>query len=414
MKKIVFFGWSPKSNFNLLKAVLEKLIEKGLEVHYFGFSEYEEEIIGMGIKFYKYTGMNDINRILNMTDVDMKRDIDNLIMRCNIYNRRLLEYFKIISEHDLKKVIDINPDIVFRDYSAVNGKIIASKLGIKTVGVNSLITIPEELVKKNPVKYFGLYNSINIKELEGYASKEFYKEIVKGHINNSILSNLPYLNPVHIVDGQDDVNIAFGGNLIQEERTYKSRRYFAVKHPLKNMNSVSNNEIEEFLSCGKKIIYVSTGSMINGSNIFYNKIISAIIGSDYNMIISIPNIKKNKVNLPNNVMVKSNVDQHRILSQADLSINIGGYNTICECIEYKVPMFINPVVNDQAYNAYKVKELGIGEILEIEKMSISDIKNTIEYIVNNGKYKERLGVVRENFNGATKLDEVIDKIIVEL
>lgn len=416
MKKIIFFGWQTPSNFNAISPILEALLKRHIKVDYFGFKEYKKDIEKLGIEFHEYL---DIHELLNSTYDNHVKDftVEEVIKKSSEFNEKLLYMFKKMAEYNYNEVLKINPDIIFRDYSAINGKVIAEKLGKKTVGVNCLITLLNIEVKKNPLKLYSLFNSVNLEKIKGIEKSNFYDEIIKAHVNTSKKLDMPYVNPVSIVDGEDDINICFGGNLIQPEAKFKDKEYLIAKPILRNMNpeAITDEKINEFLKSNKKLIYMATGSMIKAKNSFYNLVINAIKRTEYNLIVSIPNLKKNiNIEFPENVAVRSNVNQQKILSKCDLFITAGGYNSICEAINNLVPMLVNPLVNDQTYNAYKVESLGIGRTIDENKMCKEEFGELIDDLISNRSYKNNLLKVKDNFEKSPDIDEILDYIISKI
>lgn len=412
MNKIVFFGWKARSNFNETISILEKLAKKNVKVYYFGFKEYRQDIEKLNIEFFEYMDIESMLKEL-FENIELKYTVDDVITRSNIFNRKLIRVFKKMAEYDYEKVEKISPDIIFRDNDAVNGKIIADKLQKQTVGINCLISILNDDVRSNPVELYGLYNSVNLKNIKSIKESDFYSEIIDGHMKNSRELGVPYINPVHSLDGEDDINISFGGNLIQPERVIDKRKYIIVKPLFRNMylEKESDEEIESFIKEGK-LIYLSTGSMIRGSNKFYNTVINVIRKTEYKLIISVPNLSGNYTKtLPKNVLVRRMVDQQKILGKADLFITAGGYNSICEAIDNLVPMLVKPIINDQAYNAYKIKQLEIGEAIESEDVSKDFLLEYIELLMSDKKYKDNLRKIRDNVNSSEDMQTVLDSIV---
>lgn len=414
MKKAVFFGWEPKSNFNAMIPILQGLLKKHIEVYYFGFKKYKKFIEDFGIKFYEYPSIDKFLKWIYSVHAN-KFTVQEVVENSIEFNRRLLCMYKKIAEYNYDDIININPDIIIRDYSALNGKIIAKALCKKSIGINCLITMLNEDVKKNPVKLYGLFNSVQLEKIKGIEeNSNFYEEIIKGHITTSKELEIPYFNPVSIVDGEDDINICFGGSMMQPKKHYEKKEYLIAKPMLNNVysNIKEDKKISEFLNSNKKLIYVSTGTTIRAKNDFYNLVINSLKRTEYNVIISIPNLKKDiKKEFPKNVVVKSLVDQQKILKKSSLFITAGGYNSICESINNLVPMFINPLVNDQIYNAYKVKSLGIGKVIDKRNRVKENFIENVKELIFDKKYKENLKRVKENFEASKNIDEILEYII---
>lgn len=406
MNKIVFFGWKPRSNFYITEEVMKYLIKNGIEVHYFGFQQFKERVEKMGAIFYEYSKVAKRNiEIEGNTQFD--NNIEFFIDNYKKYTLKMLSYYKEVYINDLEEVKKINPDLIFRDWSAINGKFIACKLKKKCIGINTLISILEEDIAKNPIELFSLYNSINIRLFNGYDKRKFFEEFIGYNRKITLDMDIPYVSPNCAVDGQDDINISFGGSLIQKSCVYNGKKYYVAKHLAFNKEGKKNTDSL------KDIIYVSTGSTISYEKSYYNKILASLMPLGYKIIMSIPNLKNISNKLPNNVIIENWVNQKEILKRTKFAITTGGLNTICECINNNVPMIINPIMNDQTYNAYKMKELGIAEIVDIQSMQTTELTEYISEFSNCDFYKKNIEKVRGDFYDSPYLESILNEIINE-
>ncbi|WP_066020855.1 MULTISPECIES: nucleotide disphospho-sugar-binding domain-containing protein [Clostridium] len=417
MKKIVFFGWKAKSNFNESLSILENIIRNDVRVYYFGFEEYRQAIENMGIKFFQYKDIRKNLEDIYKNETRPKFTVEDIVNRSSVFNRKLLEMFKEMAEYDLEKVKMILPNIIFRDNAAVNGKIVASKLKKRTVGINCLITMLNEDVKSDPVKLFGLFNSVDFTKVKGIKESGFYSRIINRHIKNSEELEVPYINPVHVVDGEDDINISFGGSLIQPDGKFNNKEYIVAKPLLRNMCQDLGHDVrlQEFIDSKEKLIYFATGSTIRASNKFYNIVINTVRRTNYNLIISVPNLSNNyNKKFPQNVLVRDMINQQKILERADLFITAGGYNSVCEAVHNLVPMMVRPIINDQAVNAYKIKELGIGEVIKTDDIDKESLLNYINILINDQMYKSNLQKVKRNFQKSKDIEKILNDILINV
>ncbi|PJI07960.1 hypothetical protein CUB90_08800 [Clostridium sp. CT7] len=417
LKKIVFFGWKAKSNFNESLSILENIIRNDVRVYYFGFEEYRQAIENMGIKFFQYKDIRKNLEDIYKNETRPKFTVEDIVNRSSVFNRKLLEMFKEMAEYDLEKVKMILPNIIFRDNAAVNGKIVASKLKKRTVGINCLITMLNEDVKSDPVKLFGLFNSVDFTKVKGIKESGFYSRIINRHIKNSEELEVPYINPVHVVDGEDDINISFGGSLIQPDGKFNNKEYIVAKPLLRNMCQDLGHDVrlQEFIDSKEKLIYFATGSTIRASNKFYNIVINTVRRTNYNLIISVPNLSNNyNKKFPQNVLVRDMINQQKILERADLFITAGGYNSVCEAVHNLVPMMVRPIINDQAVNAYKIKELGIGEVIKTDDIDKESLLNYINILINDQMYKSNLQKVKRNFQKSKDIEKILNDILINV
>jgi UDP:flavonoid glycosyltransferase YjiC (YdhE family) len=66
---------------------------------------------------------------------------------------------------------------------------------------------------------------------------------------------------------------------------------------------------------------------------------------------------------PANWTVQGNVDQQKVLSNADVFVTHGGANSVHEAVLSKVPMVVTPFFGDQTLTSRRVEQMGIGVAL---------------------------------------------------
>lgn len=404
MKKIVFFGGKIQSSFNTIIPVIKELLKNGSEVNYFGYTEFKEEIESLGVKFYLYKQLGnkvDLVRIENIIEEDIvKKNILKIDM--------LFKLWKVYRDNEIDIVRGINPDLIFRDNDAIQGLYIAKELKIKSIGINCMPYISEKYMKMNPLTNYMAYYGVYFKNIKGI-NKHFYDDIEKSIKNLCIENGLPYINQSYLVSGCDDINICFGGKSINKiiGDEDKVKVIIPILKGELNLNEEIDEKLRNMLESHKSLIYMASGLMINFDNEYYNYVINSVIGSDYNLIISIPDIESYNNNLPNNIIIISNIPQERILKKAAVFLTAGGYNSICEAITFEVPMIIKPLMNDQHLNAIIIEELGIG--VNLENAELYD--EFIAVQLNNKKYKKNIKKVHEEISTMQSLKSVIKDLV---
>lgn len=409
MKKIVFFGGKIQSSFNTIIPVIKELLKNGAEVHYFGYKEFKDKVEGLGVKFYQYKQLGyeaDLGEIQNIIEED------DLVTKYVGVLYRLFRLGKIYKDSEIDKIREIKPDFIFRDNDAIHGLYVARELKIPAVGINCMPYISEKYMKINPLKNYMAYYGICFKNIKDI-NKNFYEEIEDKMKILCIENSLPYINQSYLVSGCDDINICFGGEsinkIIGDEDKVKIVR--PIPKEALEVSKEFDGALRSMLESDKSLIYMASGLMINFENEYYNYVINSVIGSDYNLIISIPDMDSYNDNLPNNIIIRSNVPQERILEKAALFLTAGGYNSICEAVAFEVPMIIEPLMFDQHLNAIIIDELGIGINLESTELSNEFISLQINNIINNKKYKDNIKKVNEEIKSMESLESVIIELI---
>ena len=144
----------------------------------------------------------------------------------------------------------------------------------------------------------------------------------------------------------------------------------------------------------RPILYVSLGTIVKDKK-FYQTIINAFKDEDIDIIIS---TKEKIKNVPSNIHIYERVPQIEVLKISDIFITHGGMNSISEAMVYQIPMIVIPFNSDQPVNARCVEKLKIGIQLDIN--NIHEIKDKVNYLINNKEIKENYSKVQEYINHA--------------
>lgn len=77
------------------------------------------------------------------------------------------------------------------------------------------------------------------------------------------------------------------------------------------------------------------------------------------------------------VTTEARVDQMQLLREARLMITHGGINSVQECILTDTPMVVIPIKHDQDLVASRIKKLGLGQIVKVNKNFESNLEEVL-------------------------------------
>ena len=414
--KIAFFGGMVKSNCSIMKEILTMLAKIG-QVYYFGFDEYSKDILEENIIICEPISYDEYDKIIESiyqnNYVKEARNIFEFVENEKYQFINYIKIFKKLSEKHIDKVKEINPDYIVRDYDALNGYFIGKELGKKIIGISPMIYLDENFILENQVDNLSFYLEKDIGKI-----KECYKYDIYNILNNNIKEvcreyNIPEMNLLYICNNYDDITICFGGKSLNQIRNENKDVIMARPHLTIMKEGINSNDVqlENMLKSEKKLIYVGSGSIINGDNNYYTNIIKALWDYDANIIISIPDLESYNSNIPEKFLIRSFVPQQEILKKASLFITFGGYNSICEAIEYEVPMIIYPQMNDQFINAHILKKVNIGNDLRDYKLDYEGIRKAIDETIDNVSIKYNLKKLKSEFSTLENIETILNKII---
>jgi len=100
------------------------------------------------------------------------------------------------------------------------------------------------------------------------------------------------------------------------------------------------------------------------------------------------------------------------LKACDLVVSRAGHGTLTQSISYGKPMVLIPTPShtEQLNNAYRVKDLGIAEVLEQKDVSRESLVNIVKKMFYDESYARRMQEVQKEISGLNGLQTVVETI----
>lgn len=374
---VLFLASSPYSHIIQIEPLIKELRSRGNEIIVMSLNKNKELINSFGAYFVEYPNNIQPASALN-TDYNVVIPKYNKLIKEESYEEAI-NYF---IEKDAKAVFDINDsqikaminivknykiDIIFRDAVDKFGLILEKMLNIPTIGYMTHNLYSKKFFEQNEAKLYSLWldnrNRIPREYLEGFRNKVDMKF-------DQLSTKYGYkINSYHQLDPLSDISILFSTEYIQpKESLYYDRQYVYVypNHYRFDLENNISNSLQNFVSKYKKIIYISSGTIICQSFSYYKHFIDGLKNIDDTGVIisggdctySLTQYTNN--NKVNNVMIIKNAPQKYILSKSALFITSGGQNSILESVYFEVPMLVTPLTSEQRLNGYIVQHNKLG------------------------------------------------------
>ena len=154
--------------------------------------------------------------------------------------------------------------------------------------------------------------------------------------------------------------------------------------------------IEQFLCHGTPTVVVTFGTGVAHVRERFEKLVDAFSGHPLRAIF-LTRFDANKPrNAAEHVLVESGADLAVLLPRCALLVHHGGIGTVAQAMRAGVPQLVIPITYDQPDNGFRVRALGLGDLLEGEWDSAS-VRSRIESVIANADH--------------VKLREIRDRII---
>ncbi|MGH0942820.1 macrolide family glycosyltransferase [Bacillus mycoides] len=391
MARVLFINAGSEGHINPTLQVVEELISRGEEVVYFSIEDFRERIEKTGATVRTIDDQKFIKAFLSGGRNYLPERINGLLHTADVIIPSVLE--QIEGEHF---------DYIIHDSMFGCGHLIAQIL--KLPAINSCTSfaqdeksftrmlehlsknIPEESIEKIKNDFQNL--TIGIKEKYGVEIKSPYE----------VFCNPAPLTIVYTTREFEPFGDTFG-------ETFKFVGP-SISTPI-TKEGFDVTSIEE-----KSPIYISLGTVFNEALDFYKLCMKAFENSKHTLVMSIGN--KTEIsdlgNIPKNFIVKNYVPQTELLKYTKLFITHGGMNSTHEGIYNGVPLVVIPQSADQPVIARQVENLGAGVTLQMQGLTESQLRESVDLVLNNSSFKETVLNMKESFRKSGGYKQAVDEI----
>jgi MGT family glycosyltransferase len=142
----------------------------------------------------------------------------------------------------------------------------------------------------------------------------------------------------------------------------------------------------------RPLLLVSLGSAFTDRPDVFRACAEAFADTGWRVIMSIGRTPRAALGeVAANIEVAESVPQQAILRRATAFISHAGMNSIMEALAAGVPLITLPQVPEQALNARRVVELGLGAMLDDDTLTPASIAEAVGKISSDESVRERLG-----------------------
>lgn len=387
MSKIVFFSIPAHGHTNPTLPVVRELVNRGHEVWYYSFLEFQEKIQAAGASFI---ACDEYLPKLSPEELDRKAGKDFAALIEMVADTTIALDAKVY-----KELQEYQPDCIVSDSLCFWGKLFAKKLKTPYICSTTTFAFNQHTARLMKRSFWEL-----LRMVLGMPRINKKMKMLRDH-------GYDVRSFISIVQNDNDTNtIVYTSKEFQPMANTFSERYAFVGPSVRTLSPQENN-IKD-----RQVIYISLGTVLNKNREFYNNCINAFAKSDYTVVMSVGEKTEIKSlgNIPDNFVVRNTVDQISVLQTADAFITHSGMNSVSESLYFGVPMVLFPQHSEQKMVANRVAELGAGVLLKGKKRA--DLAASVTEVLTNVKYKEnakKLSKSLRNAGGAVEAANVILK-----
>lgn len=163
---------------------------------------------------------------------------------------------------------------------------------------------------------------------------------------------------------------------------------------------------------GRRLIYVSLGTLNNDNLAFFKMCIEAFAGDDeYVVMTTGERISPEMFGaLPDNISVHTWVPQQDILQEAALFISHGGLNSVHDSMYCGVPMLLVPQQAEQLLNGRRVVQLEAGLMLQQPQVTVQALRDRAAQLLGDSRFKAAAQRIGESFRAAGGAAKAADEV----
>ena len=389
--KVIILNFPTHGCINALLATVSELVNRGEHVIYYCTEEFRNKIEQTGAEFRPYQGsLNKVNvkeyDIFKLLKFQIEMTVDKL-------------------EHNLDEICKEEPDYIIHDSLCIWGKYIASIL--KLPAVNLMHSFP--IVDSSELVTF--YNipilcKVELYRFMDFMSKNSLRKELSEKFNIKLSLGDTFIN-------REGLNIVYTSRHMAPAVTQKAKDFYFVG-PSRFFKD-EQNDFPFYQLQGKKVIYISLGTLHNDNPLFFKMCLSAFADKEYLVVMSVGytiNYQEFS-NAPENFIIRQSVPQQKLLDRVDVFITHAGMNSVNEAVCSGVPMLLFPHQFEQKLIGQSVSEMGMGKVLNIKKMTPTILYENAKALILDPKYREKALMFKSIFVQEEKTSHIkaVDKIL---
>ena len=385
MAKIAFFSIPAFGHTNPTLGLVRELRARGHQVSYYSYEKFRSRIEGAGAHFISCDGFD---AQLALRPEDGARIALDPAFSIHV----LVETTLALDAMVCREMERERPECVVADSMAVWGKAAAMKLNIPFVSSTTTFAFNRQSAKimrqslrqamKLLISMPGIRRDVRRLQKLGYPIKSFLQLISNDRDTETIVYTSPEFQPC--AESFSEKYAFVGPLVIPPESSFRKK--------------------------GKKLIYVSMGTVNNDMLELYSNCIKAFGNTETELLISagesfdISSLGP----LPENVRVERWVEQTAVLKEADVFLSHCGMNSASESLYFGVPVLCFPQTSEQGAVAFRIKQLGAGRLLTSN--SVVDIERETMLLMDDPSYREKAEGIGASFRRCGGAAAAADKI----
>ncbi|KMP26985.1 UDP-glucosyltransferase [Bacillus cereus] len=373
MLNILVVNFPAEGHVNPTLSLVKAYTERGDHVHYITTEQFKGRIEDLGATVYTHPDLLKKISIDSVTP-DGLNSFFRVHVQTSLY---ILEITKQLCEN-------IHFDFVIYDIFGA-GELVKEYLQIPGIVSSPIFLIPPKFLETLP-----FHPNAEIPFQPDEISEQLLYQM-EHEFGVKPKNNLQFMH------NKGDITLVYTSRYFQPNSDLFGRNNIFIGPSFSKRKT--NVEFPLELLKGKKVIYISMGTLLEGLEPFFNTCIDAFSDFDGIVVMAIGdrNDRSKIKKAPDNFIIASYVPQSEILSETDVFITHGGMNSVHDAIHYNVPFVIIPHNKDQPMIAQRLTELEAAHRLLKENVNVRTLKEAVSDVLSNEKYKHGIRKLNDSF-----------------
>ena len=382
MAKALFLSLPLAGHTNPSLPLVKELVARGDEIVYYSTDAFAGKIQPTNARFRSY-------RNAYLADMrDLPEHMDQLAWL-------LLRTSAEVLEQELEAFRKERPDYLITDSVAPWGQWAAEILDVPVVTSVSTFGFNRSVLA------FGVKHGVRPRSTRILISK--VRHMLKAFLLSRRLGRRYGVRGPGIIAsvcGQSDLNIVYTSRYFQPCAETFDHHFEFVGPSMAPRRETAGFPWEQVTH--HPMIYVSLGTLFNADPTFYRNCFDGFRDQNLQVILSTgTQVAMDTLGpTPRNFIVRTHVSQLEVLERAAAFVTHGGMNSVSESLYHGVPVLVIPHIGEQAIVGRRVEQLGAGLYLAKEDVTPQRLRESVERLMSERRFREQAAAVGESFKSA--------------
>ncbi|MFI0714936.1 macrolide family glycosyltransferase [Streptomyces inhibens] len=388
-KHLLFVALAGHGHVNPTLPLVEELVRRGHRVDYATSAEHSEAVTRVGARWVE---LHPEDAMAAPPREFGPADIAAFMRRMFVAMRSA---HAVLREHCVTE----SPDAICYDAMNWSARVLAEQLGLPAVRCIPHLASNED--------YSPFANVMGGHGDENPLTAALAADCAEFSAEHGVV-----LDPASLLDVTEKLNLVFVPREFQPEGdTFDERFHFIGP----SLGSREHTEPWSPADPDAPVLFISLGTVFNDRPDFYRTCIEAFGEGPYQVAMTVGDVDLAELgDIPPTIDVRPRFPQPAVLRHAAAFVSHAGMNSTMESLYYGVGLVTVPQMPEQAANAGRVQELGLGEQLDGGTVTAESLRAAVARVASDSAVRANLGrmrkVVREG-GGAVRGADVIEEYL---